>query len=120
LMTNRVAIRWSRAAGQHGRGAAAEVVQRVAEHRVVCWYPGGVDVQADPAGQADVAGRLVVDFQPYQLVLPGRQHLGGQVLDGPIGRDGMPGGPAVPVDRGTYCQNGSVPKEIYAGACETQ
>ncbi len=24
----------------------------------------------------------------------------------------------VPVDRGTYCQNGSVPKEIYVGACE--
>jgi hypothetical protein len=26
----------------------------------------------------------------------------------------------VPVDRGTYCQNGSVPKAIYANACETQ
>ena len=26
----------------------------------------------------------------------------------------------LPVNRGTYCQNGSVPKEIYAGACETQ
>jgi len=26
----------------------------------------------------------------------------------------------VPVNRGTYCQNGSVPKAIYAGACETQ
>jgi len=50
-----------------------------------------VDVQADPAGQADVAGRLVVDFQPFrpfQLVLPGRQRLGGQVLDGLIERAG--------------------------------
>lgn len=26
----------------------------------------------------------------------------------------------VPVDRGTYCQKGSVPKAIYAGACEYQ
>jgi len=26
----------------------------------------------------------------------------------------------LPVSRGIYCQNGSVPKAIYAGACETQ
>jgi len=26
----------------------------------------------------------------------------------------------VPVDRGTYCQTGSVPKAIYASACEYQ
>jgi hypothetical protein len=26
----------------------------------------------------------------------------------------------VPVDRGTYCKNGSVPKAIYADACEYQ
>jgi hypothetical protein len=38
--------------GQHGRGAAVEVTQRAAEHRVACSHPGGVDVQAGPAGQA--------------------------------------------------------------------
>ena len=26
----------------------------------------------------------------------------------------------LPADRGKYCQNGSVPKSIYAGACTTQ
>src|SRR6516164_2774413 len=36
--------------GQHGRGAAVEVAQRAAEHRVACSYPGGVDVQADRTG----------------------------------------------------------------------